>query len=324
MDTLEMRPIRSPNPSGSVLEFDEEVSEQARTISTSLLNHVGSIARECGASAIFVYVDALGGMERGVSDHDVEVIYVTRTAAEEELQERLGHHFLHVPDVPLTRTGRIKIAVLLAAHRGLIRKDDTIVFLSGVAGSGTLDTLSIFQVGLEFELFTVPEGTDESLYRIRPDVLEQVLNIATELGLEGREGKPVGGLFVVGDTDRVRSLSRQLILNPFHGYPPENRNILDPGLKETVKELAAIDGAFLIREDGTIESAGTYLKVSGHSGIELPAGLGARHMAAAAITDVSDAVAVAVSESTGTVTVFRQGKMVIELEQRRGRLPRRR
>lgn len=321
VETLLSRPRQADGPDPAV---DEEISASGRSISASLLRHVGEIARECDARAVFVYVDALAHADFDLPENGLEVIYVTRTPAEEEIQERLGHHYLHVPDVPLTRIGRIKIAVLLAAYRGLIRKDDTIVFLSGVAGSGVLDTLSILQIGREFELFLVPESTDPLSPQVRPEVLEQVLDVATDLGREGREGKPVGALFVVGDTDRVLSLSRQLILNPFHGYPPERRNILDPSLEETVKELAAIDGAFLIRENGVIESAGTYLKITTQSGVELPPGLGARHLAAAAITDVSDAVAITVSESTGTVTVFRQGKVVIELEQTRSRLPRRR
>jgi diadenylate cyclase len=323
MDTVDTYPASPPETIGAGQDSNGDSSDR-RPISTSLLRHVGAIAQECGASAVFVYVDALAGLEPDMTSGAFDVIYVTRTAAETESQERAGHHLLHVPEVPLTRLGRIKIAVLLAAHRGMIRKDDTIVFLSGVAGSGTLDTLSVLQVGSEFELFMVPEGTDPLSPRVRPDVLEQVLNIATDLGLEGREGKPVGALFVVGDIERVLSLSRQLILNPFHGYPPERRNILDNALKETVKELAAIDGAFLIREDGAIESAGTYLKVASQSSLDLPPGMGARHQAAAAISDVSEAVSITVSESTGTVTVFRQGKIVIELEQRRARLPRRR
>ncbi|RME36449.1 MAG: hypothetical protein D6788_11575, partial [Planctomycetota bacterium] len=137
------------------------------------------------------------------------------------------------------------------------------------------------------------------------------------LGSEGREGKPVGTLFVVGDAEGVRPLTRQLILNPFQGYPESQRNILDPNLTETVKELATIDGAFVIRGDGVIESAGTYLKAAGQTEFELPQGLGARHQAAAAITHLTRAIGVTVSESTGTVTVFRGGLMVAELEKPR-------
>jgi DNA integrity scanning protein DisA with diadenylate cyclase activity len=154
---------------------------------------------------------------------------------------------------------------------------------------------------------------------VRPDVLERVLNIAAELGYEGREGKMVGGLFVVGDSQNVLALSRQLILNPFKGYSEEARNILAPELKETVKELSSIDGAFIIRGDGVIEAAGTYLTASTRDIHDLPAGLGARHQAAAGITAVTNAVAIAVSQSTGHVTVFRRGHIIADLEKPRTR-----
>ena len=79
----------------------------------------------------------------------------------------------------------------------------------------------------------------------RPAVFERLLTLASELGLEGREGRPVGTLFVVGDSDRVLAQSHQLVINPFHGYPEAERNILDPRLEETIKEFSAIDGAFV-------------------------------------------------------------------------------
>jgi DNA integrity scanning protein DisA with diadenylate cyclase activity len=112
-------------------------------------------------------------------------------------------------------------------------------------------------------------------------------------------------------------MSRQLILNPFQGYEEANRNILDPSLKETVKELSTIDGAFILRGDGVIESCGAFLKTTGQKESELPQGLGARHHAAAGITAVTDSIAVTVSESTGTVTVFRGGGLITEIEKPR-------
>ena len=53
-------------------------------------------------------------------------------------------------------------------------------------------------------------------------------------------------------------LSRQLVMNPFHGYPEEDRNILDPNLRETIREFSAIDGAFVIRDDGVVMAAGRH------------------------------------------------------------------
>jgi DNA integrity scanning protein DisA with diadenylate cyclase activity len=103
-----------------------------------------------------------------------------------------------------------------------------------------------------------------------------------------------------------------MLMNPFKGYDPRQRNILDPGLAETVKELSRIDGAFVITDDGAIETAGTYLRVD--VDVEgLTPGLGARHTAAAAITAVSEAVAIAISESTRQVSIFRHGRRIVVL-----------
>ena len=133
-----------------------------------------------------------------------------------------------------------------------------------------------------------------------------------ELADHGQGGKPTGALFVVGDAANVRAHCQQMLMNPFKGYDASHRNIVDPGLSETIKELSRIDGAFIIDDDGVIESAGTYLRVDADIPA-LPSGLGARHTAAAAITAVSEAVAVAISESTRQVSIFRHGRRVVVL-----------
>jgi len=126
----------------------------------------------------------------------------------------------------------------------------------------------------------------------------------------------VGTIFVLGDSDEVLRHSEPLILNPFRGYPDDERNILDPQLTETVKEYATLDGAFIIRDDGVIEAAGRFLR-STIPGRPLPSGLGARHQSAAAVTAATQAVALAVSESTGNVTIFEKGKILFEIERPR-------
>src|SRR5947209_1583254 len=85
---------------------------------------------------------------------------------------------------------------------------------------------------------------------------ERLLALASEPGLEGREGRPVGALFIVGDSDRVLAQSRQLVINPFRGDPEEDRNVLDARPEETIREFSAIDGAFIIRGGGVILGAG--------------------------------------------------------------------
>ena len=170
-------------------------------------------------------------------------------------------------------------------------------------------------MGAEFELFEA-DGVEEIPSHVRTEVFERVLDLAISLGVEGREGRPVGTIFVLGDTDEVLRHSEQLILNPFRGYPEDERNILAPQLTETVKEFSTLDGAFIIREDGVIEAAGRFLR-STIPGRPLPQGLGARHKSAAAVTAATSAVAIAISESTGNVTIFEKGKILFEIEKPR-------
>jgi DNA integrity scanning protein DisA with diadenylate cyclase activity len=218
---------------------------------------------------------------------------------------------IELPAIRLPRLGQIKLAIILGMAQGTIHADDTLICLAGPPHAHRLDTLLLLKVRNEFELFAV---SDQLLTEhVSPEVFEQVLELAIQIAAEGREGKPLGALFVVGDYENVSKYATQLVLNPFKGYSETERNILDPRLTETVKEFCAIDGAFLIRGDGVIEAAGAFL----HPGFpheDLPMGLGARHVAAAGITAVTNAIAITVSASTGTVRVFRSGKMVIEIE----------
>ena len=114
-------------------------------------------------------------------------------------------------------------------------------------------------------------------------VLERVLTLAVELAREGREGRKVGTMFVLADAENVLRESQPLILDPLQGHPPENKQLDDPDVWETVKELSQLDGAFVISDSGEVRSAARYIHASS-AGIELPMGLGSRHMAAASIT----------------------------------------
>jgi DNA integrity scanning protein DisA with diadenylate cyclase activity len=292
----------------------------ASRITRTMLEHAGEIADACQAAAVFVYADVVQGAEVEFPEGFPAKVYrVTSRPDDQNVEAVPNSRVLRVPDVPLTRTAQVKMAAFLALSRGLVHRGDTVVFVSGTSSSGTLDTILVLQLGREFEMFaTGGEDEDEAVpVRIQPEVIERVVDLASELSSEGREGKPVGTMFVIGDPDQILPLTRQLVLNPFRGYAENVRNILDPTLGETVKELASIDGAFIIRGDGIIESCGTYLKTASQEEYELPQGLGARHHAAAESTSVTPAIAVTVSESTGTIGVFRGGRMVTEIEKPR-------
>lgn len=199
----------------------------------------------------------------------------------------------------------LRDVILAATVEGQVRADDRlfVVELGDEAGHGFL----------AFDM-----AHDESVAKLRKDleyradvrVVEAVLDIARDLAKEGREKRPVGALFVIGDTDRVLKHSRQIVLNPFQGHPPQDRNVLDLRTHETLKEFAQVDGGIIIREDGVVEAAGRYIEVRDPT--ELPSGLGGRHLAGAAVTVETKAIAVTVSES-GVVRIFKDGKALLRI-----------
>jgi DNA integrity scanning protein DisA with diadenylate cyclase activity len=206
--------------------------------------------------------------------------------------------------------------MLVALTRGVVTFRDRICCIGGITGSNQFDTLVVVDIEREFQTLLTGSTADLLPPDVKPEVLERVIAVATELAVEGREGRPVGCLFVVGDSERVGGLSKPLVLNPFFGYKEEDRNILNPFMDETVKEFSSIDGAFVIRGDGVVESAGSLIQATA-PGHDLPSGLGARHAAAAAVSVAANCIAIVVSSSTGQVTLFRRGVMLPLTEKRR-------
>jgi DNA integrity scanning protein DisA with diadenylate cyclase activity len=97
---------------------------------------------------------------------------------------------------------------------------------------------------------------------INLQTLSEVITLAVEIAREGREGRRIGTLFVISDEQTVLASSRPLILDPLWHHPTSERHIRDPNLRETVKELAQLDGAFVVADDGTILSACRYIDAS--------------------------------------------------------------
>jgi len=143
------------------------------------------------------------------------------------------------------------------------------------------------------------------------EVLRNTIQLAVEIAREGREGRKIGTLFVISDTKEVLKRSRPLILDPLYGHPDEKKKVCDPDMRETVKELAQLDGAFVVSGDGVVVSAARYINASFRR-IDLPLGLGSRHVAAASITRDTQAVAVVVSESS-VVRIFNEGRLISEI-----------
>jgi diadenylate cyclase len=192
-----------------------------------------------------------------------------------------------IPPYDYTRVEKIKVAIVAAQSAGLVRDPEEKV---------RVDTLGL------------PSG-------FSTQVIEGLIHIAMEIGAEGYEGHAIGTIVVVGDSTQVMEKSRQLTLNPFQGISEADRNSLDPPIREAIKTFAALDGAFIVREDGVVLAAGRYLLAMSRD-VSLPLGLGARHSAAASMTSDTKAIAITVSQTSGAVRVFREGEIVLELRQR--------
>ncbi len=144
----------------------------------------------------------------------------------------------------------------------------------------------------------------------RRRTFEEVLQLAVEIAREGREGRKIGTLFVVGDVEATLARSRPLILDPLYGHSAELLRVSLPDFRETVKELAQLDGAFLLDDDGTFAAAARYIEVDPATPL-LP-GLGTRHAAGASISATTTATAVVVSQSS-IVRVFANGQVRAEI-----------
>jgi diadenylate cyclase len=144
-----------------------------------------------------------------------------------------------------------------------------------------------------------------------PDVIESLIELAVEIAREGREGRRVGTLFTLGDEKAVLAKSRLLILDPLLGHPESSRRVANLNVRGTIKELAQLDGAFVVSRDGIVLSACRYLDAVAAE-VDVPLGLGSRHIAAANMSAVTRAVGIVVSESS-VVRLFCHGHLVGEI-----------
>jgi diadenylate cyclase len=281
-----------------------------------MLETACSIAKKTHSKGVLLYADMIDDYEalkKIGQEKQVDMILAIKDESSFQDAASIFKKILRIPDVPLGRINQMKMAIIQALSKGLVEKGDRWVCLSGIPQTKVLDNLLILEFGKEFEIVSSSDLPVISEI-VRPEVFETVLSLALDISIEGKEGrKPVGTIFVLGKHEEVLKFSHPMVINPFQGYPEEERNILDPRLKETVKEFSSIDGAFIFREDGVILAAGRHLDASGEN-IEIPLGLGSRHRAAAGITSLTDALAIVISEETGGVRIFHHGKIFMEIE----------
>jgi diadenylate cyclase len=250
---------------------------------------------------------------RGKPSARKKLVQAVVGASQRSVIEQMGIPVLPLPIYDLGRPEKLKIALVSGIARGIYKEGDVVVGLLARKPAAMPDSILLVTVGQEEDDgafgFLQAEG-------VSAGVMDALIDLAVSIGVEGWEGRPVGALFIVGDSNTVMEKSRQLTLNPFQGYSEDEKNIMNPDVRHALHAFAVLDGAFIVREDGVVIAAGRYLNFDEDEEVDVPLGLGARHMAAAGISRDSEAIGIVVSQTSGSVRVFRRGKVALELAPR--------
>ena len=229
--------------------------------------------------------------------------------------EDSGGHFdtivLGMADAPVYE--RLTQALLEAVGEEFVDAGSTVVAVYSSFDPGVIDSLSLIRLDEHLGRLTVRDLRQIDT-KVPLETLKLVVDLAVEIGREGREGKPVGTLLVVGDHRKTLEHCKPMGFDPVKGYTAAERSLSDVKVREGVKEVAQMDGAFVVSSGGTVMASAQHLAPPPSTDITLSKGLGARHWAAAQVSRATDAIAVAVSSSSGTVRVFQDGDVVLRVE----------
>ena len=246
----------------------------------------------------------LGQIETGViATHSAEVL-------EAALAAEMNCVLLENPEA--TVQNQLTQGVLLAVTEDMLRHGSTLIAVYSNFDTEQIDSISVLRLTERLGRLTARD-----LRRLKTKVpletLKVVVDLAVQVGREGREGKAVGTMFVVGDHRKVLDESRPAGFDPVKGYAKKERSLHDAKTREGIKEIAQLDGMFVVASDGTVEGCGRLIDTSPVE-LTISKGLGARHFAGAAISKNTKAIAVVVSQSSGTVRIFQNGEVVLRIE----------
>ncbi len=259
------------------------------------------------ADALLIFVES----ERLINlidemNRDKKIIITTSKDNVFNYYDKKGYKTIKLSLAKMGSLAKLEKVLAIANSFGYLNEGDTVV--SVFNESEDMDTIQVRKV--RSSEMTEFYGFLTKVKGIEHGVIDSILEIAMELGREGRDGQRVGALFVLGDAKDVLEKSTQLSYNPFEHHP---LTIYDKQIKEMLKEYSRLDGAFVVSGRGEILSAHRLLEISKDE-LEVPKGLGARHTAAASITKLTDAVAIVVSKSSGLVRIFKEGKIIFEID----------
>jgi len=282
---------------------------------TDLAQLVEQVARTVQAHVV-ICVTRSGALAQHLAGTSLQPRLLTATVNEEthtKLTEA-GLETIRLPLYAADKYSQVRHVLSVATRSGKIAVGEFIICAIGshvYPEEGDLIVLTDVEPGIASLVITdLIKLTDG----IRPTVLEAALALASRIGrVVRRGGERIGAIFILGDSNNVLQRSRQLVPNPFHGHEDQLRRLTNPDIHDALVEFSKLDGAFVVRGDGFIQSAGVFL-VPNDVDLDLPAGLGARHTAAAAVTAYTSATAVVVSATDGNVRAFSGGRMVLQMD----------
>ncbi|MCC7333506.1 MAG: DNA integrity scanning protein DisA nucleotide-binding domain protein [Pirellulaceae bacterium] len=280
-----------------------------------MLETAGMLVTQTGAEALLVLIDGPTDWDKLRQSIPAAVEQVIVAAdLEEDLEGAAARGLLPLPlnkeKSPLLE--RLQNALLESVADGFLKANGDVIAVYSGFEYQKIDSIS--HIRLDDRLRRL---TTRDLQRLESSVplksLKTVIDLASQIGREGREGKKVGTIFVVGDTRRVMQHCKDSGFDPLRGYKREMRSLFDAKVREDIKEIAQMDGAFIVSPEGVIEKSRQIIEVS-HADLTLSKGLGARHWAGAAISQITKAIGIVVSQSTGTVRLFQNGDTVLRIE----------
>ena len=279
-----------------------------------LANHCLELSRQLGITKLLVFAESVLDQRYLLEKiEQEEIILFTRNIARVRSEISSRCTVLPLPEQHLSRSDQLQLGLLMAVLQGLVECDETVLCLTGLVGSLRLDNLLITNLVRDNKWFRNNDITLLPQEIMRSQTFIRLLDIAVSLAKQGREGKKIGTIFVLGNSSEYGKYLKQLVLNPFKGHGKTKRYIHDGELLETIREYSSLDGAFVIDNDGYLERAGVLINAPSSAKVKMQKGYGTRHAAAANLTALSRALCITISESSSVVTIFFNGSAVLQL-----------
>jgi diadenylate cyclase len=279
----------------------------------SIIDLAAKLCAQTDASSLLLMLEGPTDWEQ-LREHarDLQIVIAADTADElaGASEAGLGTIILNMADSPVIE--RLTQALLTGVAREVLAPGARLVVVYSGFEVDTIDSVSYIELDEHLGRLTARDLRQLET-SVPLETLKTVIDLSVEIGREGREGKPIGTMFVVGDTRKVLQHCQPAGFDPVKGYSRPERDLHDPRVREAVKEIAVLDGAFIINAEGIVEKAAQLVDAP-YANLTLSKGLGARHWAGAAISKATGSLAIVVSQSSGTVRLFQGGEVMLRIE----------